>query len=124
MDHFVMTQTSGQHGHPRGIRQGALVVALLLIVSLGLGPGPLGAQTTEGTPKCEPGVLSSVSGLLVQPFYLAAWVAIATPFAIVAGVLHIYGQDEKAQSVWETGAPRTWSWPEFVSCRPGSAAQQ
>lgn len=61
-------------------------------------------------------VLPDITGLVMQPVFLAIKLPVAVLGGIVGGVLWPFGGEnhESAHQVWKTTVGPPWVWPEFV----------
>jgi len=61
-------------------------------------------------------VLPDISGLVIQPLFLAIKLPVAVMGGVVGGVLWPFGGEnhEGAQKVWNATVGPPWVWPEFV----------
>jgi len=74
---------------------------------------PAPAQTDPVTPQNP---LIDLSGLAMQPVFLAVKIPIAVVGAVAGGLVWAAngGSTEQAQTVWGPTMGGTWGWPEFV----------
>ena len=61
-------------------------------------------------------VLPDISGLVMQPVFLAIRLPVAVMGGVVGGVLWPFGGEshESAHQVWDATVGPPWSWPDFV----------
>ena len=61
-------------------------------------------------------VLPDISGLVMQPVFLAIKLPVAVMGGVVGGVLWPFGGEghESAQTVWNATVAPPWNWPDFV----------
>jgi hypothetical protein len=61
-------------------------------------------------------VLSDISGLVMQPVFLAIRIPVAVMGGVVGGVLWPFGGEshDSAHQVWTATVGPPWGWPDFV----------
>lgn len=73
-------------------------------------PPPLAKELTQEN------VLADISGLIMQPLFLAIRLPVAVIGGVVGGVLWPFGGEshDSAHKLWNATVGPPWSWPEFA----------
>ena len=79
-------------------------------------PRPEPSSPPPAKEVTAPNVLADISGLIMQPIFLAIRLPVAVMGGVAGGVLWPFGgaSHDSAHQVWNATVGPPWSWPDFV----------